>query len=270
MEEAVNDVVEMGRSHGIGSPWKLVKHPAMKMMWLLEGSGFYNSGRDRMARGILDTLFRNYQMPTNRKKSNLYSARSKCQLIQEKHGTLVHQQIKILCEVAMGARNMEHAEMEVGLLDHCSILFMKALCDLEIFPVYSECKVFDPDSNVATSIDLIGIRVNTGGLVAIEIKTGYSNHSYGWTEKDAVIDGHEQCLKGLGLRSCPLVMHQLQLFSGMILAAKCYGIVFESGLVIRLCPKIHKYFVYDPTMMKTDLDLLTDVLVAQFPILAPL
>ena len=102
------------------------------------------------------------------------------------HGSIVHRQIQDLVErfikslrerkeEAYFIRETEHQD---NYWDPCTLQFIRYLTDNGLMPLASECIVFDPMCQIATSIDLVVLDTMNLEVVFIEIKSSTSNKAF--------------------------------------------------------------------------------------------
>ncbi len=163
--------------------------------------------------------------------------RSSCQLHSAAHGTIVHQQIALAAACITSSLDVAAAVANFctrcrGVVDPCTVRFLRLLVDEAWVPIHAEYPVFYEPGRVATQIDLLVFDSRSAKVLALEIKTGYEAEFYGPIESDptfyAPLDG---------VKNCPYTRHQLQLASSLQMLQHQAAIVPPRGYLVRLFPR---------------------------------
>jgi hypothetical protein len=154
-----------------------------------------------------------------------------CPTYGRAHGETVHQQIELYTNCVVIGKGYEEFVEKCPDPDPCVLRIIGALNKKQWIPFLAEQAIWDDESVVATSIDLVALSAE-GQLILLEFKNGYEGEIYWPTPFDKKFGAPLQAIT-----NCPMTRHMLQLISMDMILRRKYGVVMDQKYVVRMLSK---------------------------------
>jgi hypothetical protein len=224
----------------------LLDNPRNNAVQRIQGYGFKKTNSKDFFGGVTTRLRRNLWpwndgSPKKRPVGNISEhfdaskCHRSCPTWGDLHGTIVSNELE---ECVKAIR--KETDLELITADRCTARILDTLYCGDLIPMAAELPVWDSTQNVATALDLLVVDIVRTKIIAIEVKTGYENESYGPLEEDPPL------LSPLSwLQDCPEHRNFLQLAATVYLLEKGHGVKIDKAYVIRACSKGRKIEVLE-------------------------
>ncbi len=202
-----------------------------KMGFIVDRNLFY----DGMTKPMGEVFWTSFAAPTVRDKGTKSTRTSKGCYDGGKgkdHGTKVHEGLERLIMAIRKPPKNESAVGGLATVDPCSYRILSMLIKNRLIPIFSEFVIFDEYTGLATPIDCVAWDIDSGAVVAVEVKTGHTDQrDYGAVLCNAHFRPPMDCIPDSALNRAAT-----QLMLSMLIVARRYGVQFDRGIVVRPLP----------------------------------